>query len=181
MACFIILFQNQKLVGTQLSKEIYSISFDSSQIYYRCVCIPTNYLSLKENYKEGLTEFNLPGGYVLESQEMNKLIINRLDSLDLKEIPFYNLYPFDISPSFDCSKARSLAEKAICRSVELSTLDRELMDIYKKLVLLKGEKLRIEQRVWMENRDKTIEKMAYIESIEFLRELYLNRIQELKL
>ncbi|WP_435357992.1 lysozyme inhibitor LprI family protein [Emticicia sp. SJ17W-69] len=174
-------FSNQNFSGTQLSKEIYSISFENEQIYYRCVCIPTSYLSLKKDYKEGLSEFNLPGGYVLESKEMNKLIINRLDSLDLNEVPFYNLYPFDISPSFDCSRARSLAEKVICRDVELSNLDRDLMYIYKKLVLLKGEKFREEQRLWIENRDKAIEKKTHSESIKFLRELYSNRIQELKL
>ncbi|WP_337045422.1 lysozyme inhibitor LprI family protein [Emticicia sp. 17c] len=174
-------FSNQKLVGAKLSEGIYSISFDNKQIYYRCVCIPSNYLSLKKDYKENLSEFNLPGGYVLDAKEMNKLVIRRLDSLDLNEIPFYNIYPFDISPSFDCSQAKSLSEKVLCRNADLSKLDRELIDIYNKLILLKGEKLRIDQRIWIKNREKAIEKKSYIESIELLRELYVKRIQELKL
>jgi uncharacterized protein len=58
-----------------------------------------------------------------------------------------------LAVSFDCPKATTLAEKAICNSTELSALDDTLADAYKKAVQDKDEmqrkQLMLEQRQWM--------------------------------
>ena len=60
--------------------------------------------------------------------------------------------------SFDCAKAASATEKAICSDVALGRLDRTLSDTYTQVVAFAGEeadktKIRDAQRQWIVERD----------------------------
>jgi uncharacterized protein YecT (DUF1311 family) len=65
-------------------------------------------------------------------------------------------------PSFDCAKARSPSEKAICGSVELASLDRSVSRSYRMDVKQYGDEgidpaivkwVRSSQRQWIKTRD----------------------------
>ncbi|WP_026145272.1 lysozyme inhibitor LprI family protein [Pseudomonas asplenii] len=62
-----------------------------------------------------------------------------------------------IAASFDCQKASTAVEKAICASPELSGLDRALGDYYSqamaKLAPEPREALRSDQRAWLQTRN----------------------------
>ena len=57
-------------------------------------------------------------------------------------------------PSFDCRKASSKTEKAICASPALARLDSELADLYRQALVAVGEagaaKLKANQRNWIQ-------------------------------
>ncbi|MBK9340861.1 MAG: DUF1311 domain-containing protein [Rhodoferax sp.] len=63
------------------------------------------------------------------------------------------------APSFDCAKARTTAERAICASADVSQLDSEIADAYKTaLTRLRAdanavEALKADQRIFMRYRD----------------------------
>ncbi len=61
-------------------------------------------------------------------------------------------------PSFDCAKASSSAEKAICADPDLAALDRKLHDVFTEaLAKAKGgmaQVLKTEQRGWIKGRDE---------------------------
>ncbi len=63
-----------------------------------------------------------------------------------------------MAASFDCSKAASPAEKLICASPALSTLDEDLAQLYKQRLAASpadGKQLRAEQRRWLQqHRDR---------------------------
>ena len=59
-------------------------------------------------------------------------------------------------PSFDCSKAKSHAEKAICASDELEELDVELSTAYRS-ALADGRTTASLQRKWLKRRDADCE------------------------
>jgi uncharacterized protein len=76
-------------------------------------------------------------------------------------------------PSFDCLKASSFIEKAICNSDELSVLDNQLMEKYKIILTdLNNQKLiKSEQRDWLKNirnkcKDELCLKVVYRERIK---------------
>ena len=86
------------------------------------------------------------------------------------------------NPSFDCSKAKSEAEKMVCSDPQLARLDRELNRVYllayNKSALNKTGKryLRAEQVGWIKGRDETWkveDKQGYV------KELYIFRIVEI--
>lgn len=59
--------------------------------------------------------------------------------------------------SFDCTKAASAAEHAICGDVKLARLDRQMADTYRSLITDDGheqppEKTKAEQRDWLKTR-----------------------------
>jgi len=58
----------------------------------------------------------------------------------------------DFAPSFDCAKAQSATEKAICISRELSQLDVNLAAAYKSARATESIS-EAEQRVWLKQRD----------------------------
>lgn len=66
------------------------------------------------------------------------------------------------APSFDCAKARTTAERAICASADVSQLDSEIADAYKTaLTRLRAdanavEALKADQRIFMRYRDEFI-------------------------
>ena len=69
------------------------------------------------------------------------------------------LFSFLVSPlyaaSFDCNKATTETEKAICAEPELSALDKDLGFIFKSLLKISDDKaaLKVEQRQWLQSRD----------------------------
>ena len=66
------------------------------------------------------------------------------------------------APSFDCAKARTVAERAICASADVSQLDSEIANAYKTaLIRLRAdanavEALKADQRIFMRYRDDYI-------------------------
>jgi flagellar biosynthesis GTPase FlhF len=60
-------------------------------------------------------------------------------------------------PSFNCRKARSFAEKEICASQRLASLDRQLGEVFERaratMPRHRFEILREEERLWLEFRD----------------------------
>jgi uncharacterized protein YecT (DUF1311 family) len=84
--------------------------------------------------------------------------------------------------SYDCTKAESEVEKAVCHVDSLAALDRDLNDIYKTLLSrLSGselEALRSEQRAWLADRDKKCE--PYKGWVGCLTDFYQQRIDALK-
>jgi len=64
------------------------------------------------------------------------------------------------APSFDCKKARTRIETAICADAMLARLDRQTAEVYQTklgytFALADKEKLRQSQRDWIETRDKS--------------------------
>ncbi|MGF6691544.1 uncharacterized protein M2318_001604 [Metapseudomonas resinovorans] len=63
----------------------------------------------------------------------------------------------DSGPSFDCTKAQGV-EQQVCKSADLSLLDRQLSDVYKKTLAATDaatqKRLRAEQRGWLKGRDE---------------------------
>lgn len=84
--------------------------------------------------------------------------------------------------SYDCTKADSEVEKAICHVEELAKLDVQLGAAYKslltKLSAAERTSLRSEQREWLEKRDK--ECTIYKGWVECLSDYYEKRIDDLK-
>ena len=61
-------------------------------------------------------------------------------------------------PSFDCAKASTATEKAICSDVDLARLDRSLADAYAQAIAPTGDgggvgRIKDEQRAWVAKRD----------------------------
>lgn len=62
-------------------------------------------------------------------------------------------------PSFDCSKAKSAAEKSICASCELRTIDNKMHHVFQKVISInllndyQRKDIILEQRKWIKNRD----------------------------
>ena len=84
--------------------------------------------------------------------------------------------------SYDCVRADSEVEKAICHVKELADLDVELGSLYKglltKLPPADRASLKTEQREWITKRDK--ECPIYKGWVECLTDGYQKRIEELK-
>jgi len=86
-----------------------------------------------------------------------------------------------VSPSFDCAKARSQVEHAICGSGELAELDREEARLYRiALGLPDARRARLveRQREFLEGRDSCVESGLTLG--ECLRDAYLGDIAELR-
>ena len=93
----------------------------------------------------------------------------------------------DLPASFDCRKAETKIEKIICNNPQISHADGQLGLIYKKLrskmAPVDFKTLKIEQREWINNRDKRI--LNYCQSLEGLNTgcvitIYNQRIDEFK-
>ncbi len=72
------------------------------------------------------------------------------------------------SPSFDCLKAGSKTEEAICANENLAQLDKHLAKVWKNLLLKFDEKpyknqLKKEQSLWIKQREKCINDIQCIE------------------
>ena len=86
----------------------------------------------------------------------------------------------NMGPFFDCDKASTATEKAICSSEMLSNLDRELASAYKvaKGNIDKKSKnliaLRNQQRQWLKKRSSTC-----VDNVQCLARMYQERIKAL--
>lgn len=76
-----------------------------------------------------------------------------------------------VSPSFDCHKAGTASEHAICNSPELSRLDRKMVQLYRKKP--KSKYLKETQRAWLKRRNKCAA------DVTCLTRAYQERITEL--
>lgn len=96
-------------------------------------------------------------------------------------LAFLELAAATVTPSFDCARARSQIEHAICGSVELAELDREEARLYSiALVVPQARKRELvqRQREFLENRDSCTESFGPLG--ECLRDAYLGDIAELR-
>jgi uncharacterized protein len=91
---------------------------------------------------------------------------------------------WNVRPSFDCSKSRSLVENMICSNSDLGTLDYDLSRIYFKKVAItnEGQKqiLIDEQRKWIKTRNRCENKSTPSSTHECLKKVYKARINQLK-
>lgn len=149
------------------------------RFYRRCVCLPAK--ELMDLGHGDAAVVGIPIKYIEPKDFVFKFKRYKLDSLDLAESPYYSIFPMDIDPSFDCSKASTPVEKAICRSVELSQLDKELTSLYKKALNAKGDEVKITQKKWISDRDKQCEGKNNEEITQLLKDLYSKRIEELQI
>lgn len=133
------------------------------------------------NNQKGKTEIYLVKGDIVEiesiEEEFAKIICNKNDEKLIKGYVRYS----DISkknpiPSFDCSKASTPTEKAICRSVELANLDLRLSKAYKQAKEAKGNIVKTEQRAWVKKRNQLKEPNL----TQKLIDIYTERIEELR-
>ena len=76
------------------------------------------------------------------------------------------------SASFDCAKASSFNEKAVCSNPILSNLDEQMASLYKEQVKISGDSLKSQQKHW--NREVRLCKEE-----ECILRLYKNRIDDL--
>ena len=76
------------------------------------------------------------------------------------------------SASFDCAKASSFNEKAVCSNPILSKLDEQMASLYKEQVKISGNSLRSQQILW--NRE-----IRLCKEEECILSLYKNRINDL--
>jgi uncharacterized protein YecT (DUF1311 family) len=58
----------------------------------------------------------------------------------------------DMQPSFDCAKARSVSERAICSDGDLAQLDRELSSVYERALAAAAVE-KTSQLAWIKRRD----------------------------
>ncbi|WP_219760635.1 lysozyme inhibitor LprI family protein [Neoroseomonas alba] len=84
--------------------------------------------------------------------------------------------------SFDCARAASAIERAICAAPELAQLDRQLSQIYaQKRASTQGQQRQVltdEQRAWIRSRDAACRADRAVNT-ECLAGLYRGRIAEL--
>jgi len=84
--------------------------------------------------------------------------------------------------SYDCAKAETEVERAICYVKELANLDLQLSATYKSLLselpTAKRDALKSEQRAWLVSRDRQCE--PYKGWVGCLRDSYQERINELR-
>lgn len=102
------------------------------------------------------------------------------------------LWPvFDLAgssgPSFDCEKAQTIIEKAICANAELSDLDNRLGNTYKDLkarafIGEDSEKaaFKKEQQEWIRQRNTKCSGLSLQETVACIKPLYEKRVAELE-
>jgi hypothetical protein len=96
-------------------------------------------------------------------------------------LAFLQLAAATAAPSFDCAKASTPVEHAICASAELAELDREEARLYRlarAVPQARVEQLRERQREFLATRNGCSESLGPID--ECLRNAYLGDIAELR-
>jgi uncharacterized protein len=83
--------------------------------------------------------------------------------------------PLVFAASFDCNKARTLVEQAICSNAELSSLDEQMAMEYKEALRKTENKESIET-----NRKKWLATRNNCKNIKCLKAVYEDRISELR-
>jgi uncharacterized protein len=67
--------------------------------------------------------------------------------------------------SFDCAQARTVTEKTICLSPELSALDAQMADAYRAAITTgDADQLRADQRAWIRQRNRCQTAMCLVEA-----------------
>ncbi len=101
-------------------------------------------------------------------------------------IRFAGHFTSDYNPSFDCKKAKTFTEKAICDNKGLAILDRKMAKyysllksglFYKKEPQKSVELLKKEQRAWVQKRNSCKNEKMYLSCYEHL---FFQRINQLK-
>jgi len=175
---YIKYYLNQREDYHQYGTGAYYIQENSGdKMYHRCVCIPAK--ELMDLGHGNAISVGTPIKYIEPKDFVFKFKRYGLDSLNLEEAPYYRIFPMDINPSFDCSKAKSVAEKTICRDSTLAALDRKLVQQFKVALKKKGEEVRNSQKAWLSMRDKECEGKTHEQLVLLLKSLYEERIQEL--
>ena len=69
------------------------------------------------------------------------------------------LIPSTRAASFDCAKASTFVEKAICTDKQLSSLDDQLAGLYKaaRAANVNAATVEADQKVWLSSRDQCID------------------------
>jgi len=86
-----------------------------------------------------------------------------------------------LAASFDCEKAKSVAEQEICGSASLGKQDEDIASAYRKALALTRDpnQLRSEQRQWLENRDRCVVQVGVGScSLDTLQEIRLQELTE---
>ncbi|MDI9881112.1 SH3 domain-containing protein [Flectobacillus longus] len=77
---------NKKEKNIRITPNLYKTQFGNNFIFHRCVCVPSSLFVLDKDYQEILSEFNLPGGYTLEKNEIiSNFFLNKVNNLNLKD------------------------------------------------------------------------------------------------
>jgi len=87
--------------------------------------------------------------------------------------------------SFDCNKASTKIEKRICENNKLSNLDTKLAGQYELLTGIQNDKVKVdklksEQRKWLEDRNSKCTLSSYSLTDSCLAKKYISRIKELE-
>ena len=89
-------YSNKRLIFQKISENIFKVKLEDNEKYLRCICLPGQFISLSKDFKEVVSDFNLPGGYVIDRKEVIEItVIQKLDSLDAKESVTSNIFPFN--------------------------------------------------------------------------------------
>ena len=144
---------------------------------YRCVCVPAKDLV---EMRHGENNAYRPTFYLDPEDFVKKFHRYGLDTLTRSELPYYTIFPKDIDPSFDCSKATTFVEKTICRDIDLSKLDKELSDLYQIYLFKYGNSAKESQRLWSTQREEKTQGQTHERAVQILKELYSKRILELR-
>jgi len=100
-------------------------------------------------------------------------------------VRFAGHFTSDDNPSFDCKKAKTFTEKAICDNRGLARLDRKMAMsysllksglFYKKEPQKRVELLKKEQRAWVQKRNSCKNEKMYLSCYEYL---FFQRINQL--
>ena len=144
---------------------------------YRCVCVPAKDLV---EMRHGENNAYRPTFYLDPEDFVKKFHRYGLDTLTRSELPYYTIFPKDIDPSFDCSKAATFVEKTICRDIDLSKLDKELSELYQIYLFKYGNSAKESQRLWSIQREEKTQGQTHESAVQILKELYTKRILELR-
>ena len=83
-------------------------------------------------------------------------------------LPFLGLMPSAWAATFDCNKASTFVEKAICSDSRLTSIDDQLGRLYKDALAASSNSsaLKAEQRAWLSSRDQCKDSDCVIKAYE---------------
>jgi uncharacterized protein len=86
----------------------------------------------------------------------------------LTMLPFLGLIPSAEAATFDCNKASTFVEKAICSNPRLTSMDDQLGRLYKDALAASSNSvaLKAEQRAWLSSRDQCKDSDCIIKAYE---------------
>jgi uncharacterized protein YecT (DUF1311 family) len=83
-------------------------------------------------------------------------------------LPFLGLMSSAGAATFDCNKASTFVEKAICSDSRLTSMDDQLGRLYKDALAASADSaaLKAEQRAWLSSRDQCVDSDCVIKAYE---------------